>query len=105
MYINNPLHQWLLFIDDYDKGGIEMAEKKNKTLKEARTVMNYLTGDEEIKRLAELREKWAIERYFDRKSAKEEGKKEIAKEMLKNGVSIEIIMKCTKLTKEEIEKI
>jgi len=35
-----------------------MAEEKNKTLEKARIEMNYLTGDEEVKRLAELREKW-----------------------------------------------
>ena len=34
-----------------------MAEKKNKTLEKARKEMTYLTGDEEIRRLAELREK------------------------------------------------
>lgn len=56
--IDNPLEQWLLFIDDYDRRLIKMAETKNKTLKEARREMNYLTGDEEIRRLVELREKW-----------------------------------------------
>jgi len=31
--MNAPLNQWLLFIDDYDRGKIKMAETKNKTLK------------------------------------------------------------------------
>jgi len=35
----------------------------------------------------------------------ERGKKEIAKEMIKNGESIEKIIKYTKLSKEEIAKI
>ena len=38
-----------------------MAEKKNKTLKKARIDMEHLTGDDEIKRLAELREKWEMD--------------------------------------------
>lgn len=99
--INDKLNQWLLFIDDYDRGLIKMAEDKNETLKEARSVMTYLTGDEEVKRLAELREIWAIDRAFDRKEAK----REVAEEMLKNNISIEIIANCTGLTKEEIEKL
>ena len=103
--IDNPLEQWLLFIDDYDRRLIKMAENKNKTLKEARTVMNYLTGDEEIKRLTELREKWAMDRTLDIKSAEKETSLKIATEMLKNGESVDKIMKYTKLTKEEIENL
>ncbi len=34
-----------------------MAEKKNDTLRAARIEMNYLTGDAEVRRMAELREK------------------------------------------------
>ena len=60
--------------------GEKIVENKNKTLKQARQTMNYLTGDEEVRRLAELREKWAMERYFDLKNAKHEGKKEGSKE-------------------------
>lgn len=103
--MNDKLIQWLLFIDDYDRRLIKMAENKNKTLKEARTVMNYLTGDEEIKRLTELREKWAMDRTLDIKSAEKETSLKIATEMLKNGESVDKIMKYTKLTKEEIENL
>lgn len=99
--MNDTLNQWLLFIDDYDRGKIKMAENKNKTLKEARETMTYLTGDEEVRRLAELREKWAMERYFDLKNAREE----IAREMLKNGIDVKVIAKCTGLKEEEIRKI
>lgn len=82
-----------------------MAETKNKTLKQARETMNYLTGDEEIRRLAELREKWAMDRYFDIKNAKEEGKREIIKQMLKNGINIKTIAKYTGLREDEIRQI
>ena len=73
---NNRLNQWLLFIDDVDKGGIKMAEKKNKILKEARQEVTYLTGDDEVKRLAELRERWAMERLWDEDLARKEGIKQ-----------------------------
>ena len=59
--MDDKLNQWLVFIDDYDKGVIEMAEKKNKILERARVELNYLTGDAEIRRLAELREKWEMD--------------------------------------------
>lgn len=72
--MNNQLEQWLLFIDDYDRRLIKMAETKNKTLKEARKEMNYLIGDEEVRRLVELREKWNYDRKMDIRYAKKEGK-------------------------------
>ena len=107
--LNDKLEQWLLFIDDYKKGEIEMVEKKNKTLKEAREKVNYLTGDAEIKRITELREKWEIERKWDEEAAKKEGKQEekieIAKKLLKKGIRIEELIEITGLTKEEIEDL
>lgn len=98
-----------------------MAENKNKTLKEARKEMEYLTGDEEIKRLVELRERWDFDRMMDLKSAKEEGqsigrlegqdegkrqaKIEMVKKMLEKGENIEKIMEYADLNESEIKKI
>ena len=111
--MNNKLNQWLAFLDDTDRGLIKMAEEKNKVLQKARIEMNYLTGDAEVRRLAELREKWEMDRISGLSSAEEKGRKagekakaiEIAKEMLKQGLPIEIIVSTTKLSKEEIEKL
>ena len=102
-----------------------MAEKKNKTLKKAREEMEYLTGDEAVRRLAELRKKWemdyvsgmslAEERGKEKgiKQGKEEGmregkkeeKRKIAKKLLKKGVTISEIQEITGLEIEEIEHI
>ena len=107
--MNEKLNQWLAFIDDYDKGVIEMAEQKNKILERARIEMNYLTGDRELRRLAELREKWEMDyadtMVYGREQGREQGRKEVAKEMLKEGIEIEKISKVTKLTIEEIEQL
>ena len=92
--MNEKLNQWLAFIDDYDKGVIEMAEKKNKTLEKARAEMNYLTGDEEVRRLAELREKWEMDYISAKKTGRKdglrqgkiEGKKEGLEEGRKEGL-------------------
>lgn len=107
--MNEKINQWLAFIDDYDKGVIEMVEKKNKTLEKARIEMNYLTGDEEVRRIAELREKWEMDWNSGMADAREEGIKqekiEIAKKLIKLGMSIEKIKEVTNLSKEEIESL
>lgn len=111
--MNDKVNQWLAFIDDYDKGLVKVAEKKNKTLEKARMEMNYLTGDEEVRRLAELREKWDMDYNnginYAKEKGKEEGKKEkqieIVKEMLKKKIPISLISEITKLSVEEIEKL
>ena len=107
--MNEKLNQWLAFIDDYDRGLIKMAEEKNKTIEKARIEMNYLTGDEEVKRLAELREKWEMDYNSGIGNAKREAIKqrniEIIKEMKKQKYPIEVIAKITKLTEEEIKNI
>lgn len=111
--MDEKLNQWLAFIDDNDRGKIKMAEKKNKTLEKARKEMTYLTGDEEIRRLAELREKWEMDWNSSMDYSKREGIKEGAKEknlenakkMKEEKIPTETIMRITGLKKEEIEKL
>lgn len=81
--MNEKINQWLAFIDDYDRRLVEMAEKKNETLKKARVEMNYLTGDEEVQRIAELREKWEMDWNSGIANAKKEGNKETKNEIAK----------------------
>jgi len=86
-----------------------MAEKKNPTIKKAREEVKYLTGDEAVKRMEFLHEKWEMDRISDINYAKEEGKNEgkmeTAKKLLEQGISKEIIIKATGLTEEEIENL
>ena len=111
--MNEKINQWLAFIDDNNKELIDMAENKNETLKKARIEMNYLTGDAEVRRLAELREKWEMDRVSAINHATrvgiEKGKKEeiikTAKAMLKENIPIETIIKITELSREKIEKL
>ena len=111
--INQKLNQWLFLLDDYDKEAIDMAEKKNPTIKRARKEVTYLTGDEAVKRMEFLHEKWEMDRISDINYAKklgiEEGKleekKSTARKFLEQGVDIEIVIKATGLSKEEIEEI
>ena len=111
--MNEKLNQWLAFIDDYDRGLVKMAKEKNKTLKEAGIEMNYLTGDEEVRRLAELREKWEMDYNSGMDYAKTKGKEEgirenqleVAKKMKDKNIDIKTIIEITDLTKEEIEEL
>ncbi len=107
--MDDKVNQWLAIIDDYDKEAIAMAEKNNDTIKRAKVELEYLTGDEELKRLAFLREKWEMDRVSDLNYATEQGelksKKEIAKKLLQMNMKLEDIIKATGLTKEEIEEL
>ena len=74
--MNEKINQWLAFIDDYNEEMVEVAEEKNDKLKKARIEMNYLTGDAEVRRLAELREKWEMDRVSAINHATKKGKEE-----------------------------
>ena len=103
--MDDKLNQWLAIIDDTDWGKIEMAEKKNEKIKSALDDMEYLTGDEELQRLAELRESSVIDRGLAMSYARKQEKIETARKLLKKNVSIDIILEVTGLTKEELERI
>ena len=107
--MDKKVNQWLALIDDYKGEMIKMAEKQNKTIGSALKEIKYLTGDAEIRRLADLREKWEMDYNSGMNYAKEEGMKqknlEIAKKMKTDKIEIEIIMKYTGLTKKEIEQL
>ena len=112
--MGDKVNQWLALIDSEDRGLLKMAEEKNKTIKEAKKEVEYLTGDEEVKRLAELREKWEMDRNSEIGQAQKEGeakgkaegkieeKLEIAKNMLNKKFKEEDIIAVTGLTKEEV---
>ena len=115
--LNNKMDQWICFIDDSNKGAVKMAENNNEVLKKARKELDYLTGDEAVRRLAELRDKWEMDDFFIKKRAKEEGEKkgkkigekkkqkEIAKNLLKMGMDISKVIEATGLNKKEIENL
>ena len=85
----------------------------NKYVKKAEKELEYLSGDEETRRLAELREKAIRDELAAIAQAKDEGIYEgekrkaikIAKKMLEKQMDIALIMDITGLTREEIEKM
>ena len=122
--INDKLNQWIALIDD-DKEMVEMAITKNKTIKEAKEEVDKLTADPNLRGILKLRDKWERDYYNDIGCAKDEGreegerigrnegekigreeeKQEAAIAMFKLEMDMNNIMKVTKLTKKELEKI
>lgn len=103
--IKTKLDKWVQFIGNISKEGVNIAMKENKEIRKAQEELEYLTGDEEERRLAELREKAIRDEVTNREGAIEEKTKEIAKKMKEEKMDIETIMKITELRKEEIENL
>ena len=101
----NRIAQWLMFLDNPNTERVEEIMKENEEVKKANSVLHEMSEDEELQRLAELREKWDLDERSAIQNAKDEKALEIAKKMKAEKMDIEIIMKMTELTKEEIEKI
>ena len=83
--------------------------KEYRNIKEAEKKLKYLTGDEEVRRRAELKDRATKAYNTSIKYARQEGEKKgiqkVAVKMKKNKIKIEKIIELTGLTKEEIEKL
>lgn len=117
--ISSKLEEWLTFIINENMEAIKMSENEN--IKKAEEELEYLTGDEETKRLAYLREKAIRDETAGLISAERKGRLEgerigklegerkalceTAKKMLSKGIEIDTIIEVTGLTEEEIKKL
>ena len=77
----------------------------NKEIKKAQEELEYLTGDEAERRIAELREKAIRDEKANLRGARKEEKKEIGKKLKEMKLDIDSIIEATGLTKEEIEEL
>ena len=109
----NRIAQWLLFLDNPNTERVEEIMKENEELKKANSVLHEMSEDEELQRLAELREKWDLDERSALGHAKDEGieegqmkaKIEMAKKLKEKNIDTTVIVETTGLTKEEIEKL
>ena len=109
------LVRWLKFIMNPEEEGFEMSEDED--IKEAMKVLEQISQDEREREKAWLREKYIIDAGFYRQDGyeegfakgKEKGKKnekiKIAKSLLKQKISKEIIVEVTGLTEKELEEL
>lgn len=105
----NRIAQWLMFLDNPNTERVEEIMKENEEVKKANSVLHIMSEDEELQRLAELREKWDLDERSAIQNAKDDGEEkakiEIAKKMKTKGMDVDTIIEITGLSKEEIEKI
>ena len=80
-----PLNQWLAFLDMERSDLLDMAKKKNNLIKKAVENYEVLTGDAEVKRLAEIKLMSDLEEHSALTSARANGKARGLKEGLKLG--------------------
>lgn len=106
----NELAQWMMFFNNPNEKEVEKIMEENKEIKRAMDELKELSQDEELRRVAELKEKAILDEKMARigltQAGKREGVKEakieIAKKLLKMNYSIEEIMNITELTSNEI---
>ena len=117
----DQLLDWLIFLENPESERVARKMEENENLKEAVEKLDRISEDEKMQRIIELREKAIRDEHaiYDKglddgiekgiQKGKEKGAKEekikIVKSMLKENMDIEIIIKITGLTKEEIEKL
>ena len=137
----NKIGQWMMFLDNPNKEEVVQIMGENEHIRKAIDELEQVSGDEKLRRIAELREKairdeqaamaYAKEHGYNngyeegkkkaleegRKEGKKEGKKEgreegkkqkqieIAKELLKENMTVNKIEKITGLSIEEIKQI
>ena len=117
----DQLLDWLIFLENPESERVTRKMEENENLKEAVEKLDRISEDEKMQRIIELREKAIRDEHaiYDKglddgiekgiQKGKEKGAREkqieIAKSMLKENMYIEIIIKITGLTKEEIEKL
>ena len=119
--IDNELAQWMAFLDDPNKEEVSKIMENNQEIKKAMNELEEMSEDEELRSLAELREKAIRDEKNGLRHAREEGIKEgieegikqgigqgieqVTKKMIKLNMPVEDIINVTGLKEEEILKI
>lgn len=115
--ITDPLHQWLMFLDEKDEEILEVLKMSNPAIDRAEKILEWLSADEETLVTYRLREQSLHEQASMIADAKEEGIKEgikegekkgkieTAKAALMKGVEIDFIAQITGLPLETIQQL
>jgi predicted transposase/invertase (TIGR01784 family) len=107
---NDPIVQWMQFIDAKSKGVMEMLAEKNNDIKKAYDLLQIISKDDKARMVYEAREAELRDQLTRLKSAEEKGIEKganektikIAEKMIKRGDSIEDIIELTELTRDTI---
>ncbi len=121
----NKIAQWMMFLDNPNREGVKEIMAENENIKRAMKELEEMSDDEELRRVAELKEKYIRDEANIRESALEDGfnegydngmkqgiqdgikqeKRDIVVKMIKEKIPIEAIVKITGLSKKEVEDI
>ena len=120
-YPDNKTYQWLMFLDNPNSKEVGAIMKDNKEIKSIADTLEQVSGDERLRRIAELKEKAMLDDKAALDYATEKGiakgieqgiEKGIEKErhmlittMFKNGATIDSLEKLTGLDRKELEEI
>ena len=128
MYKTNPSNticQWMLFLDNPNQKEVVQIMKENKDINKAIDELEQVSGNEKLRRIAELKEKYIRDEQASIEYAQNEGYRqgkqkgiaegeakgknersiEIAKNLLTKQMDIKDIADVTGLSIEEIEKL
>ena len=105
----NRIGQWMIFLDNPNNKEVVQIMNFNKEIEEAYDELEKVSGNEELRRIAELKIKGIRDRKAELDYAIEHGIKkrniEIVKNMLKENADIAFIARVTGLTEDEIKKL
>ena len=118
---SNTICQWMLFLDNPNQKEVVQIMKENKDINKAIDELEQVSGNEKLRRIAELKEKYIRDEQASIAYAQNEGYKqgeekgkvegknernmEIAKKLLKKQMSTKDIAEVTGLSVEEMKKL
>lgn len=110
---NDPVVQWMEFLDAGSKGGMEMLAKKNKDIKKAYDLLQIISKDEKARMLYEAEQAEISDQLTRIKSAEEKGITKgaaekaikIAENLLKMGLTVEQVASASELTREKVVEL
>ena len=114
---DNKISQWMMFLDNPNSKEVCNIMEKNDNIKKASEELKQVSGDYELRRIAELKEKYIRDEHARMAYATEKGLKEgfdkgieqeqirIVKNMLDLNFGLDIISKTTGLAEDVIIKL
>ena len=107
---NEPLHRWLSFFDkDTSNDTLEEVLNMDVAIKKANEKMTFLSSDKEALRMYQMRELALSDYVSGMNHARQEGMKEkeieIAKNLLRKGLGVELVQETTGLDINTIEQL
>ena len=113
----NKLAQWVMFLNNPNEREVTRIMEENEEIKEAMEELEEISKDEQLRRIAELKEKAIRDEQNGLRHARQDGikegiekgmnqeKRKIARKLKEKNWEVQEIIEITGLTKEEIEQI